>query len=462
MATMTIVSFPKGVSAPASLDLSGGPPFARDWPTEFALDWVDGAGNIVFHFNARPEEREVALNSWFGEWGGEVLVRPYPFALEPGLPFHLRFEVLEQCFLVLVDGQPYCAFPHRAPPSSIAQLRANIPLWRLERPGLALAPDASTVLPRRPAPDWVSAQDNPQQAEPLESFRLFAVVGSWLEEDVIAATVANCFRQGCERVYLVDNESTDETVARALAAGATLGRSFSTARYDEAERISQMQSLVADVSAAEGGHIWWLWSDADEFHHGPGGLTLREYLATLDRRFRVVGSRHFNHFPSGQPAYVEGRHPLDYQPLCYEVSEPFCELGHSNHPLHRWDREGPPIVSGLGAHAATSADQLLEPSVAAFFHHFPYRAEPATRRRLEQLYRSNTGATRAVQGDTSQAHMQLRLRSLDAVYEQRWEEVRFFPPCVPGYVPTMKGWPEWVAARDRTVARWYEEAPRLD
>ena len=57
------------------------------------------------------------------------------------------------------------------------------------------------------------------------------------------------------------------------------------------------------MSEADGhAHIWWLWLDADEFPHGPRGLTVREYLETLDRRYRIVGARFINHFPSGEPA----------------------------------------------------------------------------------------------------------------------------------------------------------------
>ena len=69
-----------------------------------------------------------------------------------------------------------------------------------------------------------------------------------------------------------------------------------------------MNEVVAEVSLAEGDqHIWWLYLDADEFPHGPWGMTLREYLATLDERFRVVGTRFFNHYPSGTPHYEPGR-----------------------------------------------------------------------------------------------------------------------------------------------------------
>ena len=64
-----------------------------------------------------------------------------------------------------------------------------------------------------------------------------------------------------------------------------------------------MNEVVAEVSAAEpDDHLWWLFLDADEFHHGPFGMTLRGYVRTLDRQFRVVGMRCFDHYPDRQPA----------------------------------------------------------------------------------------------------------------------------------------------------------------
>jgi hypothetical protein len=54
---------------------------------------------------------------------------------------------------------------------------------------------------------WVVQRPNPASPDVLDDFKLFAVVGAWMEEDVIEATVRNAFTQGCERVFLVDNES---------------------------------------------------------------------------------------------------------------------------------------------------------------------------------------------------------------------------------------------------------------
>ncbi len=146
---------------------------------------------------------------------------------------------------------------------------------------------------RRPKPPWVVVEDQPTDPRPLEGCPLYAIVATWMEADVIAATVRNAFTQGCERVLLVDNDSPDDTVAEALGAGAELATTFSTPQLDEQLKIQLLNDTVATVSTASGHeHIWWLWLDADEFVHGPGGGTVSRLVSSLDRRFRIVGTRY--------------------------------------------------------------------------------------------------------------------------------------------------------------------------
>jgi hypothetical protein len=103
-----------------------------------------------------------------------------------------------------------------------------------------------------------------------------------MEGDVIAATVANAFTQGCERVLLLDNDSPDDTVARALQAGAELAASFTTIRFDERRRVELANRVMAEISSSTGDeHVWWLLMDADEFCHGPRGMTIGAYLTGL-------------------------------------------------------------------------------------------------------------------------------------------------------------------------------------
>jgi hypothetical protein len=303
---------------------------------------------------------------------------------------------------------------------------------------------------------------NPTPARLPSDFRFFAVLGTWTEQDIVEATVRNAIAQGAESVYLVDNASTDATVERALSAGAELAESYATAQYQERMRILFMNAVVARVSLASGAdHVWWLWLDADEFPEGPDGLTIAEYLHTLDRRFRMVGSTYYNHFPSETPAYISGFHPLDFQPLCerFWPEQPrHCAQPHWKHPLQRFDRDGAFLQALGGFHSATlrTTESLVEPAGGIVTHHVQYREEAATRARLEL----QCGAARNDLNDTvGNTHMQRRFDNLDAVYAHRWadvESLRRNEP-LPGVRPEpwtdLRSLRRWYSAQDLEAAR---------
>ena len=224
-----------------------------------------------------------------------------------------------------------------------------------------------------------------------------------------------------------------------------------------------MNDAVAEISAAEGSdHIWWLWLDADEFPHGPRGLTVREYLATLDRSFRIVGARFINHYPADEPHYVSGFHPLDFQPLCEELSFRTCWSWHRKHPLQLFDRNGPPILSDIGLHRAFSAEQpLFEPSEPIFDHHFPFRRKEVTLKRLQASFSATEGLTSRVDPrDYAGVHMAVRLRSLEDVYAHQWNrlEMQLAGGCRRPHAEPLP-WAELVEPEHVPVKRWYPEHP---
>lgn len=315
---------------------------------------------------------------------------------------------------------------------------------------------------------WVTAVANPPGARVLPHVRLFAVLGTWMEGDVVAATIRNAVTQGCERVYVVDNASPDDTAEIATAEGAIVARSFRTERYDERLRLRHMNNVVSEISAQEvDPSIWWLFLDADEFPHGPWGMTLRDYLRTLDERFRIVGARFFDHYPSTRPHYAAGQHPLDCQPLCEELAYPMCPSRHRKHPLQRCDKHRPPIECGTGFHQAECPEPLLEPLQPVFLHHFPFRDESVTRKKLAALWaKDQRGDSRAL--EEHDTHMLARFRSLDAVYSQRWAAVHNFialdpmrsvfdsPPAAHGV--RLQTWSDLVEPEHQHVLRWYPTA----
>lgn len=308
---------------------------------------------------------------------------------------------------------------------------------------------------------WLVFRENPPAGDTLPAFKFFAILGTWMEEDVVGATVKNAFAQGCDRVFLVDNDSPDDTVVQAVSAGAELVQSFSTDIYDEVLRIRLMNEAVLRISAAEGSqHIWWLWIDADEFPHGPRGLTVRQFLSGLDRQFRIVGAQYINHYPDTAPYYRSAFHPLDFQPLCEHVPAGMCWLLHNSHPLRRFDRGRPVIGSILGLHRAHSSERpLVEPTESIFVHHFPFREKDVTLRRLRALFRSDAGDSTS-RGDSHKVdpeaakYMNVRLQSLEAVYSRDWAEVCVGSPWRLRAIPVP--WPELVALEHVPVRRWYD------
>ncbi len=268
---------------------------------------------------------------------------------------------------------------------------------------------------------------NPADPELLADVRVFAVVKSWMDEDIIEATIKQAFVQGAEKVFLVDNGSEDRTVERAGEAGAVVAEVYHTENFNP--RLAQVliNGVVARESLRCGDqHVWWLHLDSDEFPEGPAGATVRDYLGTLDRRFRIVGANFTNHLPEAKPAYVPGYHPVDFQPLYYDYRPtwmPVCGVAtHWKHPLQLFDAQSPFVRCEGGAHFAVGGidGERAEPEQSIVIRHFQYREERRTR---EKLARVLDPATDRALPTRPLAGFNVRLRSLDAVYGQRWDEV---------------------------------------
>jgi hypothetical protein len=155
-------------------------------------------------------------------------------------------------------------------------------------------------------------------------------------------------------------------------------------------------------------------------------MTIAEYLATLDRRFRLVGATYYNHFPTTTPGYIPGFHPVDFQPMCERYvayRQRFCDQPHWKHPLQRFDRHNPFLLAIGGFHTATvwSTDPVIEPIEGIITHHVQYREEVFTRFRMERLCGGpgRNAANDALDNRT----IARRFESLDAVYDQRWDQV---------------------------------------
>ncbi len=145
---------------------------------------------------------------------------------------------------------------------------------------------------------------------------------------------------------------------------------------------------------------------------------------------------------------MPGFHPIDFQPYCYTfLPRRKIDCAHWKHPIQRFDRDRTFIVSRPGAHRADGGDrndERREPAEGVVFHHFQYRDEEFTRRKLDLVFGSaRLKTTRKTE------HFHVRQRSLDAVYQQRWPEIDTDSTTILNE-DTLAPWPDLDSVR-----RWY-------
>ncbi len=263
---------------------------------------------------------------------------------------------------------------------------------------------------------------------------IFAMVCTWMEEDIIFASVRNAFALGAEAVFLLDNGSTDSTVAEALAAGAEHVLTFKTESFDEHFKYLMINAYIEQLSEQSGSDkLWWLMMDADEFVRAPTGGSLVKFLGNVDSRCRVVGARVLDHYPTPGEEVPHRTDPLSVQPMCREKIDHRCELGHHKHPIFLWSANQARIVVEPGFHQVRCyGEALFEPASSVVLDHFPFRNEAASRERLRLL--SDRGSTAQTSEASADEHMRARLESLDAVYAGRYEEVVDYRTGQPGIV----------------------------
>ncbi len=292
-------------------------------------------------------------------------------------------------------------------------------------------------------PNWILSRVRPNAIRTVagepedthgEGLPIFAMVCTWMEEDIIFASVRNAFALGAEAVFLLDNGSTDSTVAEAQAAGAEHVLTFKTESFDEHFKYRMINAYIEQLSEQRGlDRIWWLMMDADEFVRAPTGGSLVKFLGKVDSRCRVIGARVLDHYPTPGEEVSHRTDPLCVQPMCREKIDHRCELGHHKHPIFLWSADQTRIVVEPGFHQVRCyGEALFEPATSVVLDHFPFRSEVASRERLRLL--SERGSTARTSEASADEHMRARLESLDAVYAGRYDEVVDYRTGQPGIV----------------------------
>ena len=222
--------------------------------------------------------------------------------------------------------------------------------------------------------------------------KLYAVLFVWNEEDIIASTVKNALIQGVDKVFFVDNGSTDKTVQTAVMAGAELAFVVDTGYFDEKVKYASINAVIKQVNTRENNDfIWWMILDADEFPDARDGITIRQYIKGCHPSVNIIPALLMDHQPTHPPYFLPGYHPLYFQPFTSGVSD-------KKLPIIRYEKDREHIMTMGGAHTYRTADgsTLTGTDRPVIFHHFPVRTPEKAIWRLSLLTARRADGTRRI------------------------------------------------------------------
>jgi len=207
-----------------------------------------------------------------------------------------------------------------------------------------------------------------------DPMRIVAIVAAFNEGDVIREVTDDLIKNGVE-VYLIDNHSTDNTVAEASAwlgkgligieAYPPKGSSVPEGVYVWTEILRRKEELALSLDAD-----WVIHADADEFREAPfAGMSLREGIELADRLgYNAIGFDLFNFRPTDN-SFVPGgdvRSSLRYfeRPGAFDLDQ-----------VKAWKNSGMRInLAASGGHEAQFPDRKVFP-VPFILRHYPIRSE---------------------------------------------------------------------------------------
>lgn len=310
---------------------------------------------------------------------------------------------------------------------------------------------------------------------PATDFKLFALISTWYESDIVEAQIKNCFVHGCDRVLILDNDSPDETREEAIKSGAEIAHVYTTDFYREELRLGLINKIIADETArTRDSCIWWLTVDCDELIYAPNKQSVRSVLQGVDDSCNTVGCYAFDHYPTIKPENIRGFHPVVFQPCgVHRLGTPsVCARNHWKHPLIKVSNGEVVICQTRGLHRpfAKGRTQLVEPEVSLYLHHFMFREEAFTRKRLTALCKPSEslgGIRRSVVDDDriqSQGAVK-RFRHLDNVYAQNWPAVEMChsqAQHIPKVGIDVKHWTELLPPSQYEPLMWHTEQDALE
>ena len=211
--------------------------------------------------------------------------------------------------------------------------------------------------------------------------RIIAILATYNEGRFIAGCLEHLFRHGIE-VYLIDNCSTDQTVAiaaqylnRGLITIETLPRAGVFCLRTQLERKEQLAaSLEAD---------WFMHVDADEIHLPPhSDCTLAQALADVEAQgYNAVNFLEFTFIPTQE---APDHDHADFQRTMrwYYPFQPFFP-----HRLNAWKRQpGPVELAWSGGHRVRFPGLRIYPASFRMRHYLFLSVPHAIRKYVDRCY----------------------------------------------------------------------------
>jgi hypothetical protein len=295
---------------------------------------------------------------------------------------------------------------------------------------------------------------------------IFAVVSTWNDQDIIGATVRNCFLQGASRVFLLDNASDDSTVAVAEANGAETATIYRTDKYDDDLRVKLQNAIIRGQTAKAGlEDLWWFVLDSDEFPATFTGRAVADALRGLPPQIRCIGTNFIDLYPTGPESatqYTIGRHPagcFEFGAWRYGGINRYCGRGHWKHAIIRHFAGQCDLFHCRGNHTVAiepgQPNFVTEPDFELFMFHAPLRREADMRGRLQKL--CGTGRSQWDDQVTGNNGAIKRFESLDHIYAGRWDQVEI--PHSQMYGRNVRGialyrWRRMVKGFDEGLISW--------
>jgi glycosyltransferase involved in cell wall biosynthesis len=215
----------------------------------------------------------------------------------------------------------------------------------------------------------------------MRALRVIALIAAHNEQRFIGPCLENLIRQGLD-VYLIDNSSTDRTVAiaeRFLGRGLMAIETFPRhGMYSWGPLLARKEELAAALDAD-----WFVHVDADEIRLPPNsGTTIAHALAEVDRQgYNAVNFMEFTFVPTREAP--DHDHPRFLQTMLWYY--PF--LPTFPHRLNAWKRQRERVdLAGEGGHRVSFPGLRMWPASFPMRHYLFLSVPHAIEKYVDRRY----------------------------------------------------------------------------